>query len=210
MYTKVDISTWKRRELFKLYTGELPLVMNMTVDIDVTKLYDFAKSKGLRFYPVMMWIVSKIINSREEFRLSRNEDGELIRWDRVSPSYTDFNPETEEFVKFVTENTEDLYEFHDRVVKDCEKHKNQCGFLPNQPKNIFDISCLPWVKYNSLTLHVGGGYDCLFPVVIWGKFEEENGRKIMPVTMNINHAVADGFHLCRFFTDLKAAINEIK
>ncbi len=208
MYTKIDINTWKRRELFKLYTGELPIVMNMTVDIDVTNLYDFAKAKGLKFYPVMMWVVSKIINSREEFRLSRNEAGELIRWDKVSPSYTDFNPETEEFVKFVTEYSDDLYDFHDRVVKDCEKHKNECGFLPDQPKNIFDISCLPWVKYNSLTLHVGGGYDCLFPVVIWGKFEEENGRKIMPVTMNINHAVADGFHLCRFFTDLKNAINE--
>ena len=209
MYTKVDINTWKRRDLFKLYTTELPIVMNITVDIDVTNIYDFTKKHGLRFYPAMMWVVSKIINSRDEFKLSLNEKGELIRWDTVSPSYTDFNPETEEFVKFVTEYSDDLYEFHDRVVKDCKKHKNECGFLPDQPKNIFDISCLPWVKYNSLTLHVGGGYKCLFPVVIWGKFEEENGRKVMPVTFNINHAVADGFHASRFFDDLQRAINEL-
>lgn len=209
MYTKIDINTWKRRDLFKLYTTELPIVMNITVDIDVTNIYDFTKKHGLRFYPTMMWVVSKIINSRDEFKLSLNEKGELIRWGRVSPSYTDFNPETEEFVKFVTEYSDDLYEFHDRVVKDCKKHKNECGFLPDQPKNIFDISCLPWVKYNSLTLHVGGGYKCLFPVVIWGKFEEENGRKVMPVTFNINHAVADGFHASRFFEDLQREINEL-
>ena len=41
--------------------------MNITVDIDVTNIYDFTKEHGLRFYHTMMWVVSKIINSRDEF-----------------------------------------------------------------------------------------------------------------------------------------------
>lgn len=208
-YTKIDIEKWERRDLFKLYTGSLKIVMNLTVDIDITNLLKFTKEKGLKFYPTMIWIVSKLINSRDEFKYHLKENGELIKWDFVSPSYTDFNPETEKFVKFVTEYSSDLYEFHNRVIEDCKKHKNEVGFLPNQPENIFDISCLPWVNYNSLSLHVFDEGKSLFPVVIWGKYKEENGRVILPVTFNMHHAVADGFHVSRFFTELQEEINKL-
>ena len=48
----------------------------------------------------------------------------------------------------------------------------------------------------------------LAPVVTWGRFEKaEDGKLLMPLTMNIHHAVADGFHLSRFFTEVQAQIN---
>ena len=31
----------------------------------------------------------------------------------------------------------------------------------------------------------------------------------MPVTMNINHAVCDGFHLGRFFNELQDYLNDL-
>ena len=37
-YRKIDIDTWERRDLFKLYTTDLKIVMNMTVDVDVTEV----------------------------------------------------------------------------------------------------------------------------------------------------------------------------
>ncbi len=33
--------------------------MSMTVDIDVTALIEFVHAHGLKFYPAMMWVVSK-------------------------------------------------------------------------------------------------------------------------------------------------------
>lgn len=210
-YKKIDLDRWERRELFKLYTTDLKIVMNMTVDVDVTPVVHYVKARGMRFYPTMMWIVSKIINSHEEFRYTLRDSGELWCWDSVSPSYTDFNPETGKFVKFLTEYSDDLNTFHARVVADCEKHKWESGFIPNQPDNFFDISCLPWTRYKSFDLHVSGdSNDRMFPVVIWGKYEDEGGRLIMPVTMNLNHAVADGYNLCRFFEELKAKIKEFE
>ncbi len=35
------------------------------------------------------------------------------------------------------------------------------------------------------------------------------GRYMMPLTMNIHHAVADGFHLCRFFNEVQELINTL-
>ena len=209
-YKKIDLDTWERRELFKLYTTELKIVMNMTVDVDVTPLLRYVKARGMRFYPTMMWVVSKIMNAHEEFRYSLREGGELVCWDSVSPSYTDFNPETGKFVKFVTEYSDDLDEFHARAVADCERYKWESGFIKDQPENFFDISCLPWTRYKSFDLHVSGdSNERMFPVVIWGKYEEEaDGRIMMPVTMNFNHAAGDGYHLCRFFEELKDRIKD--
>lgn len=49
----------------------------------------------------------------------------------------------------------------------------------------------------------------LAPVITWGKYELERERYIMPLTMNIHHAVADGFHLSRFFNEVQELINSI-
>lgn len=42
-----------------------------------------------------------------------------------------------------------------------------------------------------------------------GKYEAENNKLILPLTMNIHHAVADGFHISRFFNEVQKLINDI-
>ena len=47
------------------------------------------------------------------------------------------------------------------------------------------------------------------PVVTWGRMEAEGEKRMMPLTMNIHHAVADGFHLSRFFTEVQEQIDAL-
>ena len=209
-YTEIDVDSWERKDLFNLYTTDLKIVMNMTVDVDITSLVAEIKNNGLRFYPTMIWIVSRLMNARDEFKYSLTEEGKLIKWDYVSPSYTDFNKETGKFNKFVTEYSSDFKTFYERAVSDCERHRNESGFLPDQPKNTFDITCIPWASYKSFDLHIYGEGKSLFPIVMWGKYREENGKVLLPVTAMFHHAVIDGFNLCRFFEELSAAVNEFK
>lgn len=209
-YTEIDVDSWERKDLFNLYTTDLKIVMNMTVDVDITSLLAEVKSNGLRFYPTMIWIVSRLMNARDEFKYSLTEEGKLIKWDYVSPSYTDFNKETGKFNKFVTEYSSDFKTFYERAVSDSERHRNESGFLPDQPKNTFDITCIPWASYKSFDLHIYGEGKSLFPIVMWGKYREENGKVLLPVTAMFHHAVIDGFNLCRFFEELSAAVNEFK
>lgn len=209
-YTEIDVDSWERKDLFNLYTTDLKIVMNMTVDVDITSLLAEVKNNGLRFYPTMIWIVSRLMNARDEFKYSLIEEGKLIKWDYVSPSYTDFNKETGKFNKFVTEYSSDFKTFYERAVSDSERHRNESGFLPDQPKNTFDITCIPWASYKSFDLHIYGEGKSLFPIVMWGKYREENGKVLLPVTAMFHHAVIDGFNLCRFFEELSAAVNEFK
>lgn len=209
-YTRIDLDKWSRGKLFRFYIDNMRIVMSLTVDIDVTLLKQYSKAHGLDFYPAMLWIVSKVIDAHDEFKYGWDDDGNLIRWDYVSPSYADFHKDDENFTKMVTEYSDDIFLFCNRVAADRERNDSVRGILPDQPQNFFDVSCLPWVKYKHFDLHVLDEGKFLAPVVTWGKYEQEGDKLMMPLTMNIYHAVADGFHLSRFFNEVQEQINVLK
>jgi chloramphenicol O-acetyltransferase type A len=51
----------------------------------------------------------------------------------------------------------------------------------------------------SLHLELPDGYLYFQPIINWGKYREENGRLMMPVTVRMNHAVADGYLVSNVF-----------
>ena len=208
-YTTIDLNAWSRGNLFQFYIDKMRIVMSLTVDIDVKNLKLYSKKTGIPFYPLMLWVVSKVINNHDEFKYSWDNEGNLIRWDYVSPSYTDFHNNDENFTKMVTEYSDDLTEFYGRVMADRERYKNDRAMLDNQPLNFFDVSCLPWVRYKHFDVHVFDEGKFLAPVVTWGKYEQTEDKLLMPLTMNIHHAVADGFHLSRFFNEVQELIDSL-
>lgn len=208
-YTQVNINEWSRGNLFKSYMENMRIVMSLTVDIDVTNLITFIKNNHLKFYPSMIWIVSKVVNAHDEFKYSWDNDRNLIKWDFISPSYADFHKEDENFTKLVTVFSDDIFEFHNRFMADKEQNKFRRAFVENQPRNFFDVSCLPWIKYRHFDVHVFDEGDFLAPVITWGKYEVEQEKYLMPLSMNIHHAVADGFHLSRFFIEVQELIDSI-
>ena len=76
------------------------------------------------------------------------------------------------------------------------------------PLGNFFVSCVPWLAYTQLR-HPHCGPDDSNPRFSWGKFTEQNGRIILPVTVFVNHALADGWHLTQFFRNLEQELFEI-
>ncbi len=208
-YSIIDLNTWERGSLFKFYIDNMRIVMSLTADIDVAPLLAYARKNNLKFYSAMIWVVSRVINSHDEFKYGWSNEGDLIRWDYISPSYTVFNQEDESFTKFVTEYTDNLLDFCKRTVDNQRKNKCERAIIKDQPQNFFDVSCLPWIRYKHFDVHVFDDGKFLAPVVTWGKYEAENNKVLMPLTMNIHHAVADGFHLSRFFYEVQALIDSL-
>jgi len=203
-YEKINLNTWSRGKQFQHFMKENRIVMSLTVDIDVAPLLSFVKKNGLKFYPTMMWVVTKVINEHEEFKLDWDGDGDLIKWDCVSPVYADFNPENEKLIRTAVEYSEDLMVFHERFLANREE-----SHIPQQLKNTYGISCLPWVKYNHIDIQSFDKGMNVKPFVMWGKHEPSQEKELMPLTMQVHHAVADGFHLSRFFNEVQAEINAL-
>ena len=205
-YTVIDFEKWNRKELFTLYTTSLKVSMNLTVELDVAKIVNFSKSNGYKFYPCMIWAVSSVVNAGDEFKYAF-KDGKLIKWNYVSPSYTDFNNETKTFSKFVSEFSPDFKTFYNTVENDRKKYKNLVGFAKNQPENVFDVTCIPWVNNKNFTMHVETEMR-FFPIVSWGKFIKKGKKYVMPVTLDLNHAVGDGYNASIFFKNLQDFIDK--
>ena len=63
--------------------------------------------------------------------------------------------------------------------------------------------------YDALHLELPDGYLYFQPIINWGKYREENGRMMMPVTVRINHAVADGYLISQVFLLLEEKIGAL-
>lgn len=206
------MNTWERAELFQYFIHQLRCVMSITVEIDITEFLKIIHNKGYQFYPAMIWVVSSAINCREEFRMGYDENNEVGVWDYVSPYYTHFYKEDQKFVKLVTEYNSDFKIFYHNFLTDLERYKDLRWFEQKDiSKNTFDLSCLPWVHYQSFDMHIFDSGTYIAPIVTWGKYtKNQEGRVMLPLSMNIHHAVADGYHLCRFFTDVEVWLKRIE
>lgn len=51
------------------------------------------------------------------------------------------------------------------------------------------------------------GYDYLLPIFTFGKFYKENDIYWLPLSIQVHHAVCDGFHTCRLINELQNILN---
>lgn len=52
------------------------------------------------------------------------------------------------------------------------------------------------------------GRPNLFPIVTFGKYVEEDGRRKLSAALTISHAAADGYHASMFFERLQEVLDE--
>ncbi len=77
---------------------------------------------------------------------------------------------------------------------------------PQNHPNWFDASYVSWLSYDSLNVELPDGYIYLAPIINWGRYREEDSRLMMPLTVRLNHAVADGFLVANVYRLLEKEI----
>ena len=197
---KINYSDWPRREVYEFFsTLSHPFYM-VTFRQDVTALYDYAKAKGLSFYYSMVWACTKALNDVEAFLICARE-GELYRLSRRDPSFTDLRPGDEQFHIVTLPMDDDLVAFC-RIAG--EKSRAQQGFIcaETETDELIYFSCLPWLDITALTnerdMSSTESLNDNIPRLTWGKYTEENGRKTLGLSLEVNHRFIDGAHIGRF------------
>ena len=171
----------------------------MTARIDVTDLVEYSQKTKTKFYINFLYILTKVMNSREDYRMGYLwQTEELVCYDVINPTQYVFHDDTETFTLVYTEYCADYEVFYSNALQDVEQAKKTRDYgldLEHHP-NWFDASCIPWLSYDSLHVELPDGYLFFAPIVNWGKYRRENGRLLMPVTVRLNHAIADGCFVC--------------
>ena len=205
-FIKIDKEKWERTEYFENYFYNVPCTYSMTVKLDITSIVE----KQVPLYPAMLYYLTTVVNRHVEFRTAFNENNELGIYSEMLPCYTVFHKDTETFSNIWTAYTENFEEFCVAYENDKLQYGNQNGMIakPNVPSNYFNVSMIPWATFEGFNLNLQKGYDYLKPIFTIGKYYQESGRTMIPLAIQVHHAVCDGFHICRFVNELQELINE--
>ena len=80
-FQNIDFETWERKEYFNHYHNKVPCTYSITVNVDITALYNFTKRDKFKLYPSLIYCISNIVNKHKEFRTSFDKDGRLGFYD---------------------------------------------------------------------------------------------------------------------------------
>lgn len=201
----IDKDNWKRKEYFDHYFFNVPCTYSMTVKMDITKII----KKKQKLYPTMLYYITKVVNKYEEFKMAIDENGRLGMFDTMLPSYTIFHQDTKTFSNLWTEYYCKYEDFCKAYEDDMLKYANQSGLFvkANVPKNNFPVSMIPWTSFEGFNLNLQKSYDFLQPIFTMGKYYKENDKILLPLAIQVHHAVCDGFHICRFVNELQELLN---
>lgn len=208
-YKVIDKEKYYRKGVYRHFTQDCKCSVSMTARVDVTELVRHSKTQGSKFYIDFLYILSKVLNSREDYRMGYIwQTDEIICYDAINPTQYVFHEDTETCTPVYTNYYENYDEFYRNALADLERAKKsgEYGLDSENHPNWFDASFISWLSYDSLNIELPDGYLYFLPIVNWGKYREENGRLLMPVTIRMNHAVADGFLIANVYRLLEKEI----
>ncbi|NLA76839.1 MAG: chloramphenicol acetyltransferase [Clostridiales bacterium] len=208
-YKIIDLQSYYRKGVYRHFTEDCKCSTSITSRIDVTALYEHSKRTNTKFYINFLYLLSKTLNSREDYRMCWfYKVGQLVAYDKINPIQYIFHDDTETCTPVYTEYFPDYKVFYTHCATDIENAKKtrEYGLDSQNHPNWFDASYIPWVSYDSLNIELPDGHLYFAPIVNWGKYREENGRLMMPVSVRLNHAIADGYLVSKVFTALEEEI----
>ena len=205
MFKPIDTSSWKRKPYFDHYFNQIRCTYSITVNIDITNVLSFKDRNKVKLYPLLIYVISKAVNKYEEFRTAINDRGEIGIWETLSPCYTVFHKDSENFSNIWTEWNDDLNLFLSNFEQDSKRFGqiDRIDAKPNTPANVFPISSLPWTTFTGFNLNIFADGTYLLPIFTYGKYFKDGNRYLIPLSIQVHHAVCDGFHVSRLINEIQ-------
>lgn len=206
----IDFDTWDRKDLFIFYEDyDMPYII-MTANTDVTAAYDFAKKHNISFNLVMVYICTKVCDSIINFRY-RFKDGKpfLIGYNR--PEINHIIPGNE---RFVTGSgpwpCDDIVEFC-RITHENLNNAGKDSFKEavQDKSDIINYSPIPWVQFTHMFRTIAKGGQDNNPKISFGRYFDQDGRKLMPIAVQVHHALMDGYHVGKFYNGIQKEIDQL-
>ena len=205
-FIPLDFSAWPRREQFYYFAKMAPTGYSLSVRLDVTRLLHTVKESGMKFFPAYLWLVTKNLNSQTEFKIAE-KDGQIGYFTTLTPLYATFHEDDRTFSLMWTPYDEDFKIFHRAYLDNQLQFGQNHGILAQKdcvpPENAYTVSCVPWIPFQSFSVHSYENKPYYFPSVEAGQFTESEGKTWLPLSLTCHHATTDGYHVSRFLDALQ-------
>ncbi|HET9479331.1 MAG TPA: chloramphenicol acetyltransferase [Pyrinomonadaceae bacterium] len=194
----LDLDTWPRRELFEFYRDFDKPYFNICTRLDVTNLL-----KELHHHPSVSvaltyhYFALKAANEIEQFRY-RLRNGRVLVHDVINGGTTLMLP-NETFTLVYFDYADTFAQFIGPAQRAVEEAKNDPAFRPRHDDDArIHCTTLPWISFTSFSHARNWRREDSVPKISFGKFTQENGRTLMPFSVEVHHALVDGLHVGRY------------
>ena len=205
----LEIETWNRKEHFEHFKQLLDPYFAVTVEVDVTKAYQAAKEKGIPFFVVYLHACMKAINAIENFKYRITTDERIRIYEVIHASATIMRPDHTFGFSFI-QYSDSLGEFHQNFKKEKDRILNSTAlFSPINSDDCVYCSALPWLPFTGHKEPKNSESDSITRLA-FGKFIEKGNILKMPVSITVNHALIDGYHVGLFFENYQKALDTIQ
>ncbi|GLC81663.1 CatA-like O-acetyltransferase [Lacrimispora brassicae] len=204
----IDFHNWDRKQYFYYFTKMLPTGYSISIEVDITNTYNMIKKQNRKFFPAYLYLASKLIAEQQEFCIS-NLNGQLGYYEVLHPSYACFHEDDKTMSNMWTEYHPNFGTFYNNYMEDQNNYGNNHGILAKPdmaPENNFIIGMLPWIKFTSYAPVPYANSNGYFPILQAGRFSDREGKIIMPLSITVHHAVADGYHVGLFLEKFQAGM----
>ena len=198
-YRFVDMASDPRSGQFAYFRSMADPWAGITVQVDITAFH--AAVQGRPFFLSFLYALTRAANAVPEFR-RRLLNGQVVEFDRCCPSYTAMK-DSGVYVYCLVDSGQLPYE-----AFLAEGKRRQAEALAGDELVESGDPLSTWLAYTQLK-HPHVGPEDSNPRFSWGKYTEANGRITMPVTVFVNHALADGWHITQFFHNLERELAEL-
>lgn len=212
MRTEIDISKWERKGLFEYFSKCATPHYCVAFNVDVTNLLRFTREHRISFYYSLIYLCTRSLNEIDEFLLETEND-KVFKIERRIPSFIDMKKGTTVFHIASLPCDGDIVEFAMNARVESENNPLPIGET-NSTEPLIVFSCIPWADITMCTNE--RDYtdpklrDDTAPILVWGKYTEQNGKYVLNMTIDVNHRLIDGYHIGQFVQKLDEKIAALK
>jgi chloramphenicol O-acetyltransferase type A len=196
------MSSWPRRDTFEFFRGYDKPFFNVGTSLDVTNLVaEMKKRPGFSLSLAYHYFALRVVNEIEPFRYRLRGDQILVH-DVIHGGTTLLLP-NETFIMVYFYYQENFEQFMTDAMKDLDEQREAAAFDPRPEDNRIHFSVLPWISFTSFSHARNWGREDSVPKMAFGKIGEVNGRRMMPFSVEVHHAMMDGITVGRYLDRLQ-------
>lgn len=193
----IDIQNWHRKDQFAFFNRFEEPFFGVTVQVSCGHAYAFAKANKLSFFQYYLHKSLQAANAIESFRL-RIQDEQVYVYDTVHASPTINRPDGTFGFSYINYHP-NFNQFSQAAQVEIDKVQNSTGLIPAvSGENVIHYSSIPWLHFTSLSHARSFSFKDSIPKISFGKMIDQNGDKIMPMSVHVHHALMDGFHVAAY------------
>lgn len=208
MRTEIDINTWNRKEHYEFFSKMDQPAFGVVTEVDCTQIYDYAKQQNESFFAHYLHRSMLAVNAIEDFRL-RIVGDKVYLYDVIHAGSTIARHDGTFGFAFMPYDPEfEVFNSHlQREIKNVQEIDGLRLSNEELDVNLIRHSTFPWHHFSAILHPANVNNKESVPRIVFGKFSEKDGRKMMPISVEGHHGLMDGRHIAAYLDKFQELLN---